>query len=210
MITMLLLSYFAGQPQTPTWNELFKQKKTQKKYLIQQVVALKVYLEYVKKGYSIAQKGLTSIGDIKNGTLSLDKDYFNSLKQVNPVIRKSPKVNDILVYEQHIIKDFRKLYNDCGADENFSAEELTYINGVYRNILSECDASIDELAMITTMGEAEMKDDERLLRLDKVHRDMQDKYAFTQNFIAGTRLLSAQRAKERNQIKTSRNLYKTA
>lgn len=209
MITILLLSYFADQAQTPTWNELFKQKKTQKKYLIQQVAALKVYLGYLKKGYSIAQKGLTTIGDIKNGTYGLDKDYLNSLKYVSPAIRNSPKVNGTLVYQQQIIEGFRKLYNDCNVDDNFAPDELDYIGGVYRNVLKECNASIDELTMITTTGEAEMKDDERLLRLDKVHEDMQDKYAFTLNFIAGTRLLSMQRAREKNQIKGSKNLYKT-
>lgn len=202
------MTCFAGQAQTPTWNELFKQKKTQKKYLIRQVAALKVYLGYLKKGYNIAQKGLTTIGDIRNGTYGLDKDYFNSLKQVSPAIRNSLKVNDILVYQQLIIEEFRKLYNDCNADENFAPDEQDYIGGVYRNILRECNASIDELTMITTTGEAEMKDDERLSRLDKVHEDMQDKYAFTLDFIAGTRLLSMQRAREKNQIKGSKNLYK--
>ena len=209
VITILLLSYFADQAQTPTWNELFKQKKTQKKYLIRQVAALKVYLGYLKKGYKIARKGLTTIGDIKNGTFSLDKDYFNSLKQVSPVVRNSPKVNGTLVYQQQIIEGFRKLYNDCNADENFAPDEQEYIGSVYRNILKECNTSIDELTMITTTGEAEMTDDERLLRLDKVHEDMQDKYAFTLDFIAGTRLLSMQRAREKNQIKGSKNLYKT-
>lgn len=209
IMTILLSSYFAGQAQTPTWNELFKQKKTQKKYLIQQVAALKVYLEYLKKGYNIARKGLTTIGEIKNGTFSLDKDYFNSLKQVSPAIKNSPKVNRTLVYQQQIIEEFRKLYNDCNADENFSPDEQDYIGSVYRNVLKECNASIDELTMITTTGEAQMKDDERLLRLDKVHEDMQDKYAFTLDFIAGTRLLSMQRAREKNQINGSKNLYKT-
>ena len=52
-----------------------------------------------------------------------------------------------------------------------------------------------------------MKDDERLLRLDKVHEDMLDKYAFTQDFVAGTRMLSLQRAKEKSQIKSSQNLH---
>lgn len=209
IITILLLGYFAGLAQIPNGNELFKQKKTQKKYLIQQVAALKVYLGYLKKGYNIAQKGLTTIGDIKNGTFRLDKDYFNSLKHVSPAIRNSPKVNGILVYQQHILEDFRELYNDCRTDDNLLPEEIIYIEGVYRNILKECNASVDELIMITTTGEAEMKDNERLLRLDKVHEDMQEKYAFTQDFIAGTRLLSIQRAREKNQIKGAKNLYKT-
>lgn len=203
----ILLSYFAGQAQTPNWNEWFRQKKTQRKYLIQQIVALKVYLEYLKKGYDIAQKGLTTIGDIKNGTFTLDKDYFNSLKQVNPVVKNSPKVNSILAYQRSIIKDFRKLYEDCKKDKNLNPDEVRYIETVYHNMLTECEDSIDELTLITTSGEAEMKDDERLLRLDKVHEDMLEKYSFTQDFTASTRLLSLKRAKEKKQTKELYELY---
>ena len=199
--------YISSQAQSPNWNEWFRQKKTQRKYLVQQIAALKVYLEYLKKGYDIAQKGLTTIGDIKNGTFNLDKDYFNSLKQVSPVVRNSPKVNEILVYQQYIQRDFRKLLQDCQVDENFAPSEVNYMQSVYQNMLVECNISIDELTLITTVGEAEMKDDERLLRLDKIHEDMLDKYAFTQDFVAGTRMLSLQRAKEKSQIKSSRNLH---
>ena len=197
----------AAQAQTPNWNEWFRQKKTQRKYLIQQIAALKVYLEYLKKGYKIVDKGLTTIGDIKDGTFKMDKDYFNSLKQVSPVVKNSPKLKEVLAYQHSIRKDLYKLVLDSRKDANLSPDEVQYIEDVYQNMLKECEASIDELMVITTSGEAEMKDDERLLRLDKVHDDMQDKYAFTQDFISSTRLLSLERAKEKNQIKRFRTIY---
>lgn len=209
MVTILmLLGFLMCQAQSPNWNELFRQKKTQRKYLVQQIAALKVYLKFLKKGYSIAQKGLTTIGEIKNGAFNLDKDYFNSLKQVSPVVKNSPKVNEVLTYQHSILKDFRKFLDDCRRDDNLSSAEVNYIEDVYQNMLTECEASIDELTTITTSGEAEMKDDERLLRLDKVHDDMQDMYAFTQDFISSTRLLSLERARDKNQIRILKNLYK--
>lgn len=206
VISLVLLS-LGTQAQTPNANEWLRQKKTQRKYLIQQIAALKVYLEYLKKGYKIVDKGLTTIGEIKNGTFNLDKDYLNSLKQVSPVVKNSPKVKEVLVYHHSITSDFRKFLDDCRKDANLTSDEVHYIEDVYQNMLKECEVSIDELTVITTTGEAEMKDDERLLRLDKVHDDMQDKYAFIQGFISSTRLLSLERAKEKNQINGSRNLY---
>lgn len=211
-ITILLLVVLccgAAQAQTPNWNEWFRQKKTQRKYLIQQIAALKVYLEYLKKGYKIVDKGLTTIGDIKDGTFTMDKDYLNSLKQVSPVVKNSPKLNEVIAYQNSIRKDLYRLVLDSRRDENLSSDEVEYIEEVYKNMLEECEASIDELIVITTSGEAEMKDDERLLRLDKVHDDMQEKYAFTQDFINGTRLLCVERAKEKNQIKRSEQLIKS-
>ncbi len=44
-----------------TWDEWFKQKKTQKKYLVQQIAALRVYLDYLKKGYTVVHNGLNTI-----------------------------------------------------------------------------------------------------------------------------------------------------
>lgn len=192
--------------QTPNWNEWLRQKKTQRKYLAEQIAALKVYLEYLKKGYKIVDQGLTSIGDIKDGTFNLDKDYFNSLKQVSPVVRKSPKVNAILNYQHSITTSMRKLVDDCRNDRNFTDNEVAYVEAVYTKMLHECNDSIDELTIITTAGEVEMKDDERLLRLDKVHDDMVDKHSFSQDFIQSTSQLSIQRTKELNQIRRSEKL----
>jgi hypothetical protein len=206
---MVVLCCGAVQAQSPNWNEWFRQKKTQRKYLLQQIAALKVYLEYLKKGYKIVDKGLTAISDIKNGTFTMDKDYLNSLKQVSPVVKNSPKVNEVIAYQNSIRKNLYKLVEDSRKDENISADEVRYIEDVFENMLEECETSVDELIIITTSGEAEMKDDERLLRLDKVHDDMQDKYAFTQDFISSTRLLCIERAKERNQIKRSKQLIKS-
>lgn len=207
IVLLFILISIGAQAQSPNWNEWFRQKKTQRKYLLQQIAALKVYLEYLKKGYKIVDKGLTTIGDIKNGTFNLDKDYLTSLKQVSPVVKNSSKIKEVLVYQHSVTSDFRTFLDDCRKDANLTSNEVHYIEDVYQNMLKECDASIDELTVITTAGEAEMKDDERLLRLDKVHDDMQDKYAFTQDFISSTRLLSLERAKEKNQIKGSKNLY---
>jgi hypothetical protein len=211
-ITILLfvvLCCGTAQAQSPNWNEWFRQKKTQRKYLIQQIAALRVYLEYLNKGYEIVDKGLITISDIKDGTFTMDKDYLNSLKQVSPLVKNSPMVNEVIAYQNSIRKDLYKLVQDSRREENLSPVEVEYIEEVYKNMLEECEASIDELITITTSGEAEMKDNERLLRLDKVHDDMQDRHAFTQGFISSTKLLCMERTQERNQIKRSEQILKS-
>lgn len=206
MLLLVMICCNEIMAQTPNANEWFRQKKTQRKYLVQQIAALKVYLNYLKKGYEVAQKGLTMIGDIKNDAFNQDQTYLASLKQVSPVVKNSPKLKDILDYQQRIASDFRKFMMVCQNDENLSANEVRYLESVYQNMLIECEASIDELTILATAGESEMKDDERLLRLDKVHEDMQDKFAFTQDFISSTQLLSLERVKEKNQIRISGKL----
>lgn len=206
IILFFIVMSTAASAQSPNFNEWFRQKKTQRKYLIQQIAALKVYLDFLKKGYTIAQKGMNLITTIKNGSFTLHNDYFNSLKQVSAVVRNSPKFNAVLLYQQSILSGFRKLYDDCRRDENFTIAEIDYIEQVYQNMLNECNISIDELVILATAEEASMKDDERLIRLDKVQEDLQDKFSFAQRFITTTRSLSQERAKEMNQLQSLKKL----
>lgn len=212
MKAILIVILFVGgcldaESQVPKVKEIFKQKKTQREYLIKQIAALKIYFQYLKKGYEIAGKGLTTVADIKNGSFDLDKGYLTSLKQVSPVVRNSPKVDDILLYHHHVRVAFRKLYEDWKRDENLTPEEIRYIQAVYKNMLRECSASLDELDLILTAGETEMNADERLQRLDKVYLDMLEKYSFTQDFAGGTRLLCLERAKEKHLVNGLINLH---
>lgn len=202
IITGFVLSVNSGQGQN--WNEWFNQKKTQQKYLVQQVAALQVYLGYVKKGYEIARQGLNLIGDIKDGNFSLHKNYFESLETVNPAVRNSAKVAEIILLQKLIMRDFGGLYDDSKKDENFTSGEVRYIGKVYQNLLKECEAALDELEIAVADGEAEMEDDERIERIDKVHREMKDRYAFTRDFVNTARLLAAQRAREIRQIEVMR------
>ena len=60
--------------------------QTQKKYMLQHIAALQVYIGYAKKGYNIASKGINTVRNIKNGDFNLHRDFFSSLKNINPAI----------------------------------------------------------------------------------------------------------------------------
>lgn len=96
LIMLCLFAAIATATQAQNVAELTKQKKTQKKYLIEQIVALQLYISYVKKGYSIAKEGLNTISAFKRGEFNLHTNYFNSLKSVNPKIKQYAKVADIM------------------------------------------------------------------------------------------------------------------
>jgi hypothetical protein len=179
-----------------TFDEWFQQKKTQKKYLVQQIAALKVYLGYAKKGYEIAQRGWTTVENIKGGNFNLDRDFFRSLKNVNPAIKNMAKVADIIAFQYFIIKDFKRIYKFCENNKNFRPEELRYIAKVHTNMLFLCDASISELLNIITADKTEMTDDERIIRINRIYEDMSDKCAFVKDFGNDAKALSVEREKE--------------
>jgi hypothetical protein len=188
------------------WDEWFSQTSTQRKYLFQQIAALQVYLDYLKRGYNIVQKGWTTVENITNGNLNLHRDFFGSLKGVNPVIGNSAKVVDIIAFQYYIIRNMKGVYNFCASNKNFTPEEIRYIAKVHTNMLFLCDASISELLMIIHADKTEMTDDERMLRIDKIYDDMQDKHAFVKAFDSDTKQLSSQRSKEEREAEIFRKI----
>jgi hypothetical protein len=206
MVTGLLLSTTSP---AQNWDEWFKQKKTQKKYLVKQIALLRVYLGYLKKGYEIADKGLTTIHNIKNGDFNLHRDFFGSLKNVNPHIKNTAKVADIIAFQVYIIQNIKRVNNFCKNNEYFTPEEIRYVAAVYSNMLFLCDASISELLTIIRSNETEMKDDERLARIDRLYDDMLDKHAFVQSFDSDVRLIARERERETRSVERMHKQYET-
>lgn len=206
LIILIVFAILSTSTKAQTFAEWFRQSATQKKYLLQQIAALQVYIGYVQKGYSIAREGINAISDIKHGEFNLHKDYFNSLKTVNPKIKNYSKVADIILLQVNIIKTYKEAAKGLKQSGTFNAGEMTYINGVFERLMDDCAKTIDALIAVTTSGEFEMKDDERLKRIDALYSDMQDKYTFVQGFSNEAKMLAASRIQEQNNIQTIRAL----
>ncbi len=203
---LLLFVSVAGSLQAQTFEEWFQQKKTQKKYLLQQIAALQVYIGYAQKGYHIAKEGLTTIGGFTKGEFNLHTDYFNSLKSVNPVVKRYAKVAKIIALQIKIVQNYNRTYRRLNGSDMFSGDELAYIGRVFNRLLDDCDKTLDELLTITTDGKLEMKDGERMERIDKLYLEMKDKYTFSQSFSNDAKSLAASRMKEKTDVQTSRVL----
>lgn len=206
LLALLVFVSAAGSLKAQTFAEWFQQKKTQKKYLIQQIAALQIYIGYAKKGYKIAKEGLNTIGGFTKGEFNLHTDYFNSLKSVNPEIRRYVKVAEIIALQVKIIQNYNRTYRQLNSSDAFSEDELAYIGRVYSRLLDDCDKTLDELITITTDGKLEMKDDERIERIDKLYLDMQDKFTFSQSFSNDAKSLAASRLNDKSDVQTSRVL----
>lgn len=206
LLFLLLFITAAGSLKAQTFAEWFQQKKTQKKYLLQQIAALQVYIGYAKKGYNIAKEGLNTIGGFTRGEFNLHTDYFNSLRSVNPEVKRYVKVTEIIALQIKIVQNYNRTYRQLHNSDAFSGGELSYIGRVFSRLLNDCDKTLDELITITTDGKLEMKDDERMARIDRLYLDMQDKFTFSQTFSNDARSLGASRLKEKSDVQTSRVL----
>ncbi|WP_367753759.1 hypothetical protein [Flavobacterium sp. WC2430] len=185
--------------------DLYGQLK-QRKVLLQQIAALKVYTDYAQKGYSVAKKGLTTIGDFKRGEFNLHSDYFNSLKTVNPKIKTYAKVGEIIAVQLKIIKNSSFIIKQVQWDDLFHGNEIAYIKRVVDRLIENCDGNLEELLTIVTDGQLEMKEEERMKRIDALYLNMLENYSFGESFTKQTRLMVLSRAKEKKDLKTSRDL----
>lgn len=205
ILDLLFIFYlFSPSSNAQTTDEWLNQNSTQKKYLLQQIAALQVYLGYAKKGYTIVTSGVNTIRNIKNGDFNLHRDFFNRLKNVNPAIRRYAKVADIIAYQIKIIKQTKLTLRQIRETKQFTEAELDYCKQVFDNLLDECMKTVEELILVTTSGKLEMKDDERLKRIDGLYADVQDKYSFACSFSESMGLLTVQRFGEQMEINRSK------
>jgi len=201
IVTALLIS---NAVYAQKWQEWTQQKKTQIKYLLQQIAANKVYLEFAQKGYTIANKGLNAIRSIKDGDFKLHHDFFGSLQTVNPKIRNYGKLVDVIVIQFRIVKLAKNSLHRIREMNQFTPQDINYCRTVFDNLARDCLKNIDELLLLITDGELTMKDDQRIRRIDALYADMQSKWGFCASFSNEMDVLSVQRIEEQMEIKHSK------
>jgi hypothetical protein len=176
MVLILLLAFLLPA-QGQTLAEWFNQKKTQKKYLMQQIAALEVYKEFLQKGYGVIKDGSKLIGDIKKGEFDLHQDYFGSLKNVNPEIRKRSRADDILKWYRYLVEDKSRIERFVDTKHDILSEkERRQYRIWYNNTMAAADLDMDDLKLLLEDGKLELTDEQRLSRIREIYLAMQQKY----------------------------------
>lgn len=188
-------------------NEWLRQNATQRKYLIQQIVALQVQIAQIKKGYEIAKSGYNTIHAIKNGEFSLHTVFFTGLNTVNPKVRKYARVADIIANQVTIIQVANQSIRQARSSPRFGAGELAVVSEISTALLTEVTKTIDQLSAIVLNSKYEMTDDERLRRIDQLYltSTLQAKTAFTISQHVG--FIDRSRLQELSEIGAMRELH---
>ena len=204
LLCCFLLWAFSFQPcQAQTFAEWFSQKKTQIKYLTQQIAALNQYGSYVRQGYQVAQGGWNGIGHWVLAEFNGHSAYYSSLRKVNPVIRDNPKADSILLYAEGIFGAFSRLDGLSSLGDGVQV----YVLKVKAAVLAETDQDVAELLLVMTDGMVEMRDDEGLKRLDEIDERVNDKRAFSISFCSKVRHLLIQRQMDLREMQSLGNIW---
>lgn len=186
---------------------IFNQNGTQRKYYLQQIAALAVYAKDIKSGYKIVSGGLATIHDAKNGEFNLHRQYFSSLSSVNTGIKSSGKVQAITNYQQDIEQCLGHMLSVSRRSSVLSGEDKAYLQSVADHMRASCISDLDDLSMLITDDRVQMKDDERIRRIDRIYSDMQDKDVFSRRFASQAIQLSNQKAAHHKELAGLKQLY---
>jgi hypothetical protein len=174
---------------------------------VEKLAQYKQILADLKKGYQILSSGYNTIKDLSEGNFSLHKSFLDGLLQVSPTVKKYKRIGDIISSQLLLVKEYKLAYKRFKSDNNFTISELSYMGRVYDNLFRWSLQNLDDLATIVTANELRMSDDERLKAIDDLFADIQDKLIFLRQFNSNTTILALQRAKDKKDAATIRNIY---
>jgi DNA repair ATPase RecN len=174
---------------------------------LEKLAQFKQILSDLKKGYEIVSVGYNTIKNISQGNFNLHKDFLDGLMQISPTVKNYKRVADIINYQIIIVKEYKRAFGRVKNDKNFNSQELEYLNRVYNNLFKQSLKNLDDLTTVVTANKLRMTDDERLKSIDDIFNEIQDKVMFLRHFNNNTTILAVQRAKERNDAATIRNIY---
>lgn len=210
MKRLILIFYLASislPSHAQTWNEWWKQKDTQKKYLAEQIVALKAYGAVLKEGYEVASKGLGLVHTIQNGDYAQHETYFSSFSAVNPQVKKHPQAKSTIALYSKTRQLTLQIPTKLFAENQFKASEENIIRHVLQSIAKDCDQLLLELQTLFEKNQLNLSDSERISQLSQIHAGMQEAYGYTIRFYQSCQNLSLYRQHESQAIEHQKSLF---
>lgn len=174
---------------------------------IEKLAQFKQILTDLKKGYQIVSTGYSTIKDLSKGNFDLHKAFLDGLMAVSPTVRNYKRITDIISGQLSIVKEYKNALSRFKQDNNFSVEEIAYLDKVYSNLFKESLNNLDELTLVITSNKLRMSDDERLSAIDRINSEMQNKLMFLRQFNDNTTILAVQRGREKNDATSIMKIY---
>ena len=173
---------------------------------VEKLAQFKKILKNMYKGYEIVSKGYNTIQDISKGNFNIHQVFLDELMKVSPAVRKYKRVADILQCQSQILTEYKMALKRFKEANLFNPSELNYIVEVNKNLFNTSLKNLNELALVITARQLRMTDDERILAIDRIYKDISDQLIFLRSFNNENTALALQRKLELQEIKVSEKL----
>ncbi|WP_256006792.1 conjugal transfer protein TraI [Pedobacter deserti] len=150
---------------------------------------------------------LGEISDWTERQRSLYAGYFEELHKVKAVISGYQRVKDIAATQREIIREYEWAAGLFRRDRHFSADELLYMEEVYRGILDESIRNLDQVFMVMNSFKTQMSDGARLELIDAAADKMAENYSDLKQFNQQNIMRSVSRARSELEVKSLKQVY---
>jgi hypothetical protein len=207
LFLLMVWGAFAPGVHAQGLSTFFSQSETRLKYYAEQIATLQVYISDAEKGYKIAESGLQTIDQIKNGEFDLHEAFYTALKTVSPAVKNIAEVAEIISLQASIAEQVAQSLHTCRQSGLMSSDEVTYIGNVYSSLVSAGLKDINALTTLLTDNQLQLSDGERIGRIQDIDLNMKEQYGYMKGFTNQASLLVQQRAGEQSDNGTVENLY---
>jgi hypothetical protein len=174
---------------------------------VEKLTQLKNILTELKSGYEIVSNGYTTIKDISEGNFNLHNIFLKSLLEVSPAVKNYVRIKDITDAQVSLVREYKNALKQFKGSGEFSVDEINYLEKVYANLFNHSLDNLQTMIMVITAGKLRMSDDERINSIDVVWKEVSQQLTFLRHFNNQARILCLQRAKEKNDFTTMKQLY---
>lgn len=206
-ILICYLAFLSLPTHSQTFEEWWKQKDTQKKYLAEQIAALGAYSAVLKEGYEIASQGLGLVHSIQKGEYGQHQGYFNSFSSVNPQIKNHPSADRVARLYSKTFQLTQQIPGKLFPSPYLKKSEEQVIRHVLLEIQEDSDQILSELETLLSDGSLQMKDTDRSKAITSLNQRMEEVYSFTMGYYQDCQILQSQRLKESQAIKQHQSLF---
>lgn len=150
---------------------------------------------------------LTEIADWTNRQKDLYGKYFEELVRIKSAISYYHRIKEITLLQAAIVEEYKRAKGLFAKDKNFSLDELTYMESVYRGILDASLKNLDQLLLVVNAFKVQMDDAARLEIINEAAEKIEQNYTDLKRFNAQQVSLSLSRAKEAGDLYNIKKLY---
>jgi hypothetical protein len=176
------------------FKEWFRQNRTQKQYLLEQIAQLKIYLELTQKGYQIAKQGLATIHQLKNREFNLHKNRLDSLLTVNSSITSLARLQHISDLHGSINQICEKLPAELAQCSGLAEVQKRQVDTALEKLYQDCQVLVGGFLSVIRSGQLSMTDDERIQRIQELYQQFESNYLFAESLRRQVGLLCRQAA----------------
>ena len=174
---------------------------------LEKLVQMKAMLNNLSNGYSTIANGYNQITNLSKGNFDLHKNYLDQLLQVAPQIKTYPVVQTILDKQAALLTESSIAYNGYLKSGLFSATELFTMKSQLDGFKIIMSKKLDQLNLVLTPGALRMSDQERLVAIDRIDKDVGDALNSERAFVKEQSATLAARGQRKKDINGMRAWY---